>query len=160
MFNHTRSTIVPAARRILLAACLFAMPAALVSAQEPASTPAPSQQQAPPSGGWQGGGRGAEMQQRQLDHLTKALNLTPDQVTQVKAIQDDGRQQMMALHQNTSLSEADRHSQMMSIHQAQTTKIEAILNPDQKTKFEAMQANREQHHQQQEQGQPAAPPSN
>ena len=84
------------------------------------------------------------MHQRQLDQLTRTLSLTPDQVTQVKAIQDGSRPQMMALRENTSLSPEERHTQMMALHQAEMTKVEAILTPEQKTKFEDMRARMEQ----------------
>ena len=50
--------------------------------------------------------------------------------------------QMKAMHQDTSLSQDDRHAKMMSIHQASETKIRAVLNDDQKTKFDEMVAQR------------------
>ncbi len=152
MSNSSRSNFAPAARRILLAACFAAAPA-LLFAQEPGNTQ--NETQAPPPSGMRDGG---EMQQRQIDHLTKALNLSPDQVTQVKAIQNDGRQQALALRQNTSLSPQDKHSQMMALHQAEMTKVEAILTPEQKTKFEEMRSNMEQRRQEHQGAEQTPPP--
>ncbi|QNI36296.1 Spy/CpxP family protein refolding chaperone [Edaphobacter albus] len=72
--------------------------------------------------------------------LTKQLNLTADQQTQVKSIDDDTRSQMMAIRNDTSMSKADKRSKMMDLHKSSDDKIRAVLNDDQKTKFDAMQA--------------------
>ncbi len=134
-------------RRVLLAlTCAAALSAPLFAQDSSAPPPPPAQQQDGP-----GRGRGGpEMQQRQLDHMTRALNLTPDQVTQIKAIEDDSRQQMMALRSDSSTAGPDRRAKMKDIHDAQETKVKAVLNDDQRTKYDAMQAKmrerREQHH--------------
>jgi Spy/CpxP family protein refolding chaperone len=73
--------------------------------------------------------------------LTKKLNLTADQQTQVKSINDDTRSQMMALRNDTSMSQADKRSKMMDLHKSSNDKIRAVLTDEQKTKFDAMQAN-------------------
>jgi Spy/CpxP family protein refolding chaperone len=80
------------------------------------------------------------MGEHQLEFLTKKLNLTPDQVTQVKAINDDARKQMMALREDTSIAQADKRAKMMDIQKASQDKIRALLTDDQKTKFDALQA--------------------
>jgi periplasmic protein CpxP/Spy len=61
-------------------------------------------------------------------------------VTQVKAIDADTRTQMGAVRSDTSLSQTDRRSKMMDIGKASNDKIRAILTDDQKTKFDALQA--------------------
>jgi Spy/CpxP family protein refolding chaperone len=132
-------------------AMLFALP---VVAQD--TPPAPPQ--GPPPGGGMGA-RGAEMEQRQLDMLTKRLNLTPDQVTQVKAIDADTAKQAQAIRADTSLSQDDRRAKMMDIHKASTDKIRSILTPDQQTKYDALQAEMKQRMQnRQGGGPPPAPP--
>ena len=73
------------------------------------------------------------------DMMKKNLNLSDDQTSQVKGIFEDSRTKMEALRSNTSLSQDDRRSQMMSIHKAEQDKITALLTPDQKTKYAAMQ---------------------
>lgn len=122
---------VRAAALAFSGALLFALP---VMAQD--TTPAP---QGPPPGGHMGP-RGAGMEERQLEMLTKKLNLTPDQVSQVKAIDDDTMKQAQAVRADSSLSQADRRSKMMDIHKASTDKIRALLTPDQQTKYDALQA--------------------
>jgi Spy/CpxP family protein refolding chaperone len=72
--------------------------------------------------------------------LTKKLNLTPDQVTQVTAIDDDSRTQMRAVRSDTSLSQDDRRSKMREIGKASQDKIRAVLTDEQKTKYDALQA--------------------
>jgi protein CpxP len=111
------------------AAALSALPA---MAQDPATPP--------PAAGPQHGGRGGRMEGRQLDFLTKKLNLTPDQVTQIKAIDDDSMKQYKALHEDTSTAGQDRRAKMMEIRKASQDKIRGVLTDDQKTKYDALQA--------------------
>jgi periplasmic protein CpxP/Spy len=74
------------------------------------------------------------------DMLKQNLSLTDDQTSQVKTIFEDSRTKMEALRSNSSLSQDDRRSQMMSIRKAENDKVEALLTPDQKTKYAAMEA--------------------
>jgi periplasmic protein CpxP/Spy len=78
---------------------------------------------------------------RQLQHLTKKLNLTADQQTQIKPILVDRQQKMQALWHDQSLSQQDRHSRAEAIRQDTRTRLEATLNDQQKQEFEQMQAN-------------------
>jgi len=100
--------------------------------------PPPSQDQAgPPQGG-----RGMRMDpDHQLAHLTSALNLTTDQQSQIKPLLVERQQKMEALMQNQSLSQDDRRAQARTISQGTNNSIKALLNDDQKQKFDAMQAN-------------------
>jgi hypothetical protein len=88
-------------------------------------------------GQWQGHREGMNPE-RQLEHLTKVLNLSADQQSQIKPILESRQQKMQALFQNQSLSREERHSQMESIHQSTKTQIESVLNDQQKQQFEAM----------------------
>jgi protein CpxP len=85
------------------------------------------------------------MEERQVEFLTKKLNLTADQVTQVKAIDDDSRKQMRALREDTSTPGSDKRDKMMDIHKASQDKIRAVLTDDQKTKFDALQTEMREH---------------
>ncbi|MFZ0272976.1 MAG: hypothetical protein WB524_03165 [Acidobacteriaceae bacterium] len=85
------------------------------------------------------GHRGMMNPDKQLEHMTKTLNLSADQQTQIKPILVDRQQKMQALWQDQSLSRADRHSKAEAIHQDARTRIEAVLNDQQKQQFEAMQ---------------------
>ena len=75
----------------------------------------------------------------QLQHMTRMLDLTPDQQSQIKPILEARQQQMQALFQNQSLSRDDRRSQAQQIRTDTHAKIEAVLNDQQKQKFQAMQ---------------------
>ncbi len=107
-----------------------------------------AQDQAPPSGQqgqWgQGHRRGADPD-RQLEHLTKTLNLSADQQSQIKPLLVDRQQKMQALWQDQSLSQQDRRSKMMAIRQDTNTKLEAALNDQQKQQFETMQSKMQEH---------------
>ena len=95
-------------------------------------------QEQPPSGAPQGGGmrRGGMMNP---EILTRALNLTDDQKSQVKAILEDRVQKMRSVRSDTSLSPEDRRSKMGSISEESNSKIRAPVNDDQKQKFDQMQ---------------------
>ncbi len=92
-----------------------------------------------------GHGDPAERQAHMLKMLTKKLDLTPDQVTQVQGIQSDSASQMQAVRSDTTTAKADRRSKMMDIHKTEQEKIRAVLNDQQKTKFDAMVARRQSH---------------
>ncbi len=91
----------------------------------------------------QGGGMNPERQQAQLDALTKAVGLTPDQVTQVKAINADSMQKMMDLR-SSGADPADMRPKMMAIRTDQQAKIKALLTDDQKPKYDAYLASQPQ----------------
>jgi protein CpxP len=118
-----RNTIM---RTALLALCTTAVSTIPMLAQDP---PAPAAQQGP-----RGGGRGGN----QVEMLTKRLDLTPDQVTQVKAIDDDQMKQSAAVRNDSSLEQDARRSKMMDIRKASQDKIRAVLTDDQKTKYDAL----------------------
>jgi Spy/CpxP family protein refolding chaperone len=71
--------------------------------------------------------------------MQRQLNLSTDQTAQLRTIMGDERTKMEALRSNTSLSREDRGAQMMAIHKDGQAKIEAMLTPDQKTKYQAME---------------------
>jgi Spy/CpxP family protein refolding chaperone len=106
-------------------------------AQDSSAAPAQQQQQ---QGQWNAGhGRPMQDPDHQLQHMTKQLDLSSDQQTQIRPILVDRQQKMQALWQNQSLSREDRHTQMQSIREDSKSKIEAVLNDQQKQKFDAMQ---------------------
>ena len=146
-------------RIAMLALCTLTVSAIPAMAQDN-STPPP-----PPAGdqGPMGGHRDpAQMEQHQLEMMTKRLNLTPDQVTQVKAIDDAQRSQMMALRGDTSMSREDKHGKMMTMRQDRETKIRAVLTDDQKPKYDEMIAKEHErmgHHGGGQGGPPEPPPA-
>lgn len=105
----------------------------------------PAQNQAPAGNGqqqgqWGHGHRHRMNPDRQLEHLTKKLNLSADQQTQIRPLLVDRQQKMQALWQNQSLSQQDRRTQATAIREDTRTKLEAALNDQQKQQFEEMQA--------------------
>jgi len=79
--------------------------------------------------------------ERRLEMMQRQLNLTPDQTTAIKAIFEDERAKMEAARASDgSLSPEDRRAKMMAMREEEKTKIEAILTPEQKTKYEEMEA--------------------
>ena len=102
-----------------------------------------------PEGGHHGGGmRGPMSPDQELEHMTKALNLTSDQQTQLKPVLQDRHDQQMQMHQDGSLSRDARMSKMQALDESSNSKVEAILNPDQKAKYEKMIADRKERMQQ------------
>jgi Spy/CpxP family protein refolding chaperone len=132
-------------------ALLFAIPMMAQDSAPQAPPPPP-----PPAGhmGPGGGGMGA----RRLEMLTTRLNLTADQQAQVKAIDEDSMKQAQAVRSDTSLSQDDRRAKMMNIRKASDDKIRALLTDDQKTKFDALQAEMKARMQNRDGGAPPPPP--
>ena len=93
----------------------------------------------------QGKHHGMPSVDERVQHLTKMLNLSTDQQAKVKSIFEDQQNQMASLKQNTSMSQEDRRAKFQAIHQDTHQKIQALLNDDQKAKFEQMQAQRKEH---------------
>lgn len=99
----------------------------------------------PQQGQWGHGGPHRMDPDHQLKHLTKELDLTADQQTQIKPILAARDQQAQQIFQDQSMAPQDRHSKMKAIQDDSNAKIEAVLNSTQKQKFEQMQAEMEAH---------------
>jgi len=70
--------------------------------------------------------------------LKKALNLTPDQVTQVIAIFGKQREAMESMRDDDSLSDEDRHAKMKELMKSSHDQIRALLTAAQQKTFDAM----------------------
>jgi Spy/CpxP family protein refolding chaperone len=134
-------------RMAMVALCSGALCALPVMAQQDTAPAAPQQ-----GAGMQGPRRGD-----MTAMMTKQLDLTPDQQTKVKAINDDSRSQMMALRDDTSTPQADKRAKMMDIRKSSDDKIRSLLTDEQKTKFDAMQAKMQERMKEHRQGGEAAP---
>ena len=126
--------------------CSLVLTGALVAAGSAAfaQSDATAQQAAPMAPGMRHGMSADD----QLARMTKDLNLTSDQATQIKPILVNRQQQMMTLHQDQSMSQEDRMAKMKSLREDSNTKIEAVLNDTQKQQFAEMQAKQQQRMQQ------------
>jgi hypothetical protein len=72
--------------------------------------------------------------------LAQMLNLSQDQVAQIKPILAEQREQIQAIRADTSLSPEDRQTRLKSVRQDARGKIEALLNDSQKQQYEQMLA--------------------
>jgi len=85
-----------------------------------------------------GHAREAMTPESRLKMLTEKLNLTEDQQAKLKPILENESQQTKALHDDTSLAPADKRAKMKELHESSTEKINAVLTPDQQTKWKQM----------------------
>ena len=79
---------------------------------------------------------------QQLERLSKALNLTDDQKQQIRPILQDRQEKIQSVRSDASLSREDRMNKMRSTFEETNSKIRAILNDEQKPKFDQMQQRR------------------
>ncbi len=102
-------------------------------------------------------GRGHRMSpDQQLDHLSKALNLTDDQKNQIRPILQDRSEKMQSIRSDSALSREDRRTRMREAFEDSGNKIRSVLNDDQKQKFDQMQQRR--HDRMQKRGGPESKP--
>jgi Spy/CpxP family protein refolding chaperone len=119
---------------------LILLAASVISIAAFAQDAAPNNQ--PPAQENGGGHRGPMDPAQRTQALTQQLNLTADQQPKVQQILQSESSQMESLRSDSSLSQQDRHSKMMAIHQTADTQIRALLDSDQQKKWDAMQAKR------------------
>ena len=141
---------------ILAAAGLIAMAAPFATAQNSPSAPQSNDQQSPPAQDNGGRHHGPPDPAERTRELTKHLKLTSDQQTKVQSALESEHSQMESLHQDTSLSQQDRHAKMMEIRNSTDTQIRGLLDSTQQKKWDEMQARREQR--MQNRGQQGPPP--
>ena len=121
---------------VLLAASLISIAAPFAAAQSSDNQPS-----AQGNGGWH---HGPPDPAQRTQELTRKLKLTADQQTKVQEILQSEHSQMETLHQDSSLSQQDRHAKMMDIHKTGDAQIRALLDSTQQKKWDEMQAKREQ----------------
>ncbi len=125
---------------VLIAGTAVSIAASFAAAQDSQS----NDQSAPPSHEMGGHHHGPPDPAQRTAELTKKLNLTSDQQSKVLAALQSEHSQMESLHQDTSLSQQDRHAKMMEIHKTTDSQIRELLDSNQQKKWDEMQANREQ----------------
>lgn len=80
--------------------------------------------------------------------LSEKLNLTDEQKTKLKPMFEQQGQQLKAVKDDTALSQEQKKTKMKSIHESFSDQINAVLTPEQQTKFKEMkQEAMEKHHQ-------------
>lgn len=75
----------------------------------------------------------------QTEHLTKKLDLTPDQQGKVQPIMDQAKPQLQAIHQ-------DAMQKTKAVMDNAFGQIRLLLTPEQQQKLDAMDQAREAHH--------------
>jgi protein CpxP len=120
---------------ILAAAGLISIAVPFAGAQDTMRQSAPMQDN---------GGRhhGPPDPAKRTAELTKKLNLTSDQQTKVQDALQSEHSQMESLHQDSSLSQQDRHAKMMDIRKSTDDQIRGVLDATQQKKWDEMQANK------------------
>jgi protein CpxP len=126
---------------VLAAAGLISIAVPFAAAQD-----SPSNTQQTPPAMDNGGGRhhGPPDPAARAAELNKKLNLTSDQQPKVLDALQSEHSQMESLHQDSSLSQDERHSKMMEIHKSTDAQIRGLLDSTQQKKWDEMQAKREQ----------------
>jgi protein CpxP len=82
-----------------------------------------------------------EMHAQVQDFLQKVateLNLTDDQKAKIKPLLQDEYNQLTAVHNDASLSQDQKVAKAKEIHATAKSEIQAILTPEQQTKFAQM----------------------
>jgi hypothetical protein len=77
-----------------------------------------------------------------LERLRLQLNLTDDQVAQIKAGQQNLRNQTQAIRDNDNLLPQQKHEQIKALMTARNDNFKTILTPDQYSKFQQMMSHR------------------
>ncbi len=80
--------------------------------------------------------KGGPSVEQRVDQLSTELNLTADQKTKVTAIMQEEATKSRELRSDTSLSREQRAEKRRAIMQETSTKVKAVLTPDQRTKYD------------------------
>ncbi len=116
----------------------------------PQEAPPPSDQAGPPPEGR--AGRGGMNPDTQLQMMSKRLNLSDDQASQIRPILADAFSQMQALRTDASMAPRDKMAKMRSIRQDSDARIKAVLTDAQRTQYEQLEQRRMQQRMQQRNG--------
>lgn len=119
-------------RSVITLALIAGVAAPAVFAQPPENRPGP------PAAGEKGERRGAPSAADRLKQLSDALGLTEEQKTKIMPILTEEYAALSAVWQDKSLSRDARNDKVKSIRDSFGPKIEALLTPDQKTKWEGL----------------------
>jgi Spy/CpxP family protein refolding chaperone len=121
-----------------------------------AQQPAPPDATTPPPPPHQ---RHAPNPHQQAVHLSKVLNLTPDQTAKLEPILADRDQKMEAIHSNGQLTQQEVRQQMMEVRRSTQQQLETVLTPDQMQQMRSMEQEHRGRGPQGSPDQPAPPPT-
>lgn len=83
-----------------------------------------------------------EMGAKHLDKMKQELNLTDQQVSQLKSKQEALKNKMEAIQSNNSLDQTAKMQQMKALRQEMKQSTEQVLTPEQKEKWQGIMKNR------------------
>jgi Spy/CpxP family protein refolding chaperone len=86
--------------------------------------------------------RGARSPEEQIKMLKENLTLTDEQVEKLKPIFAKQQDKSKALRDDQNLSQDDRRAKMREIYQGTQAEVQAILTPEQQTKYKEYQEKR------------------
>ena len=130
---------VKTVRMLMLVAGVAGLVYAQSASAEDATAPAKACPPAPAAEGKHHGPGG-----NPVEMMTKALNLTAEQQTQLKAIFDENHPKMKAIMDDAALSKEDKAAKMKELRTATDAKVRAVLTAEQQTKFDEMKAKHQQ----------------
>jgi hypothetical protein len=105
------------------------------------------------------GGHGQMDPAARTKELSQKLNLSSDQQSKIQSILEDQQKQFAQLRNDSSMSQQDRRSKFMELHQSAASQIRSVLNDDQQKKFDAMEQRHKDRNGKQRGGWNEAPPS-
>lgn len=111
-------------RLILPTALFFALSGGLAFAQNQAPEPPPNQ--AAPAHH-----QHPHNPQKEAEHLSQRLNLTPDQTSKLEPILADRDQKLEAIRSNTSLTQQDAWAQVRAVQKSTHDQLATVLTPEQ-----------------------------
>jgi Spy/CpxP family protein refolding chaperone len=124
---------------------IFGLGMAMAAPQNAAPAPQSQDQSAAPQNGrW--AGRHEADPNKEVQRMTKKLNLTSAQQDQILPILTSRQQQMESIRSDNSLSAQDRRAKFRAVREDSDTKIRAVLNDDQKSKYDQMQKQMHERH--------------
>jgi protein CpxP len=141
---------------VVIAASIISVAAPFAAAQDSQPPSQSNDQQSPPSHDNSMRRHGPPDPAQRTQELTRKLKLTSDQQPKVLDALQSERSQMESVHQDTSLSQQDRHAKMMEIRKSTDGQIRGLLDSNQQKKWDEMQARREQWMQNRQAGSPDA----
>ena len=98
--------------------------------------------EAPPPGDKPDRHERREEMRENLKKMAKELNLTADQQSKIEAIHQQAREALKALHDDTTLSEDQKHAKMKELRKSTEDQVHALLTPEQQAKAKEL---REKH---------------
>ena len=121
-------------RILLVPAALALAIAGGVAVAQSTTTPPPG----PPPDGQRQFHHHPPSPERQAEHVSKALGLSPDQTAKLTPIFASRDEQMKALLQNQQLAPQDKHQQMHAIQKSTTEQLATVLTPEQMQQLKSM----------------------